>query len=73
MEKTLFTWTDYDQFDTAGFVFMNVQLIASVGMHPPGAQFDYANMDYDKATLTLGRDKKEWKYPLTLQIGQLLT
>lgn len=56
MEKQLFTWTGWDQFDTMDFGFYDVKLIQGIGEEgtpqyvPEGTEYKYAHMDLESGT-----------------------
>ena len=72
MFRDLFTFGGGDPLDTFAYQFADIKLLTSIGEHAPGDEFNCAAIDFEKATLTLFHGAQEWKYPLTLQVGQLL-
>lgn len=73
MIDKLFTYTECDEIDQLVIVYENIELVCSIGEFPHGSFFDFATIDYQKGLLTLNWDGQESKYPLTLQVGELLT
>jgi len=53
MERELFTWSGWDQHDTACLSFTGVELVRQIGQFPPGTKFDGAYIDFDKGDLQL--------------------
>lgn len=58
LERQLFTWQDWEQFDTAGFIFLNVTLIKDIGQFKAGEWFHCANVDYQTSKLELIKDEE---------------
>jgi len=56
MEKKLFSWTDWNQFDTCGFIFHNITLKEKIKEYEAGTQFAVANVDYENGTLELFKE-----------------
>ena len=59
LEYQLFTWKDWDQFDTAGFIFTEVVLVKDLGQFKVGEEFFCANIDYGKSKLELIKDEEQ--------------
>lgn len=53
METQLFSWTGWDQQDTAAFTFYKPVLKIQLGEFPIGHQFDHATVDFIAGTLQL--------------------
>lgn len=51
MEKQLFDWSTWDQFDTSGFVFYKVTLKVDIGPYLAGQKFKAASMNYENGKL----------------------
>ncbi len=73
MVSKLFVYGECDETDQLIIVYEIVKLVRRIGEHAAGDEFEFAQIDYVDGTLTLIRDAQEWRYPLSLQIGQLLT
>jgi len=57
LEEQLFSWSDWDQADTAAFQYYNVELKVSIGEFVSGTKFDWALFDVENAELTLGTNE----------------
>jgi len=58
LEYQLFSWKEWDQFDTAGFIFVDVVLLKDLGQFKAGEKFAYADIDYEKSKLELIKDEE---------------
>lgn len=71
MEKDLFDWDGWDLIDMNHMQYYNVKLKVPIGLHPRGAKFDVATIDFNNGTLKfyIGDDAKvvgEFKLKLEL-------
>lgn len=75
MERTLFTWGEWDECDFLCNQYYDVELIKQVGPFVPGTKFDIAVVDYDNGILQLinskpdGKIDKFWDFKLALTIS----
>ena len=70
MEKTLFTWENWDIMDTMAFWFYNVVLTIDIGDFKAGTKFTGAGVDYEDGTLTLQDGENEFKFNLHLSVKE---
>ena len=74
LECQLFTWEGWDQFDTMGFNFTGVTLEKDLGPFKAGEMFAFANIDYGKSTLELGKEfHSEKVYVFSLNLTATFT
>ncbi len=57
MEKQLFDWEEYDENDTADFMFYKVTLKQDIGLYKKGTQLNYVLFNYQTGILTINDDK----------------
>ena len=76
MIDKLFTFNVCDEVDQLLSIYEKVKLACSIGKHAPDTEFDWARIDYDEGILTLaqtiGLHHIEYRYPLALQVGELI-
>jgi len=68
-EAQLFTFTGWDDLDTAVFQYYDAVLVKQVGDFSKGEAFEFAILDFQRSTLSLQRGDKKWKFNLILEIG----
>ena len=75
MEKQLFTWTGWDEQDTASFSFYSPTLITRIGEYPVGTTFKSACINYQTGELEFydsNSDDSDWEciaaFKLQLQV-----
>jgi len=70
MEKQLFDYPGQcDYITDMGFQFYDITLKVDVGNFNKGEKFPEAFLDFDNGILALFRGGKEWKFKLTLGVG----
>jgi len=70
MQKQIFNYNGgWDDVGDNALQFYDVTLIIDIGNFSKGDKFSEACVDYDSGLLTLYRDGSEWKFKLTLGVG----
>lgn len=71
MESQLFDWKDWDQVDTMVFTFTLPKLKVQIGEYPPGTEFKYATIDYERGKLEFYQEGLDpvAKFNLTLLVA----
>lgn len=83
LERQIFDWEGWDQFDTTGLNFYNVTLKVPVGEFPAGTKFSSADVDFGRSVMSLyvedgprderghGMLKEVFRGKLTMTVDQI--
>jgi len=69
LEKSLFSWEEWNEYGTLGIQFYKITLKANIGIHKIGQKFEWAEIDFDSEKLRLGNGEKGEDYHLKLIVG----
>lgn len=73
IERQFFTWEHWDVLDEMSFMFNGVTLTSRVGCFGEGEHFETAIMNFDdEPYLSFQRNNLEWKFPLSLTVGDMI-
>jgi len=74
MEKQIFTWQQWDDIAEGVYQYYIIELVRRVGCFGEGECFERAVMDYssEEPSMTLHRNGLEWKFPLSLTVGDMV-
>lgn len=74
VEKKLFEWEYWDQFDTMCMVFYSCTLIKDIGKYKKGDHIDCIDMDYKNGKMlfwnNLEDDKPEYAFNIELVVHE---
>jgi len=68
MERELFTWKNWTQFDTSGFGFHDCELIKDIGNYKTGEFFSSIFIDYNKGEMRLYKNLTDQNPVATFQL-----
>lgn len=78
IESQLFDWGSWEQFDTAGFIFIDVTLKRDLEPFKAGDRFHCANIDYEHSRMELIKDQESkeghvFSLSITAKLSGLVT